>query len=351
MPRGIKTVKQTRRRRAAALLLVLLTLAVLAFIVTEIISAASGRLEWETQRTESDVLRREAFSALEATLGVLGAFQRLDGALYGPAQGWGTPLKLAAFEAGDGVTVAVTLRDESGYYGISAMDTFELRRYFEDLGFAETQAQSMADCLADWTDTGDTPRANGAERESYTDGVAPPNRPLQSLDELRHVQGFAEAFFNEDGTGNESWSKLTGSVSLLSGSALPNINTAPEAVLDVLATRHSFDAPGLLAARSGSGSINGQTTVYRSASDLGRSGIPVSLGSSVSFSCSRLRVIVRATRGPASLVVDTLLDTAGGGSSATVANPGGRRGNAAAVAQNQYPFAILRQRVNARLQD
>jgi type II secretory pathway component PulK len=321
------------------LLLVLVTLALLAFVVAQIISAATQRLLWEAQRTEHDALRREAFSALEATLGVLGAFQRIDGALYGPAQGWGDPLSQVGFTAAGGITVTVTLRDESGYFGLASMDSFSLRRYFQDLGFSENQASSLGDCLLDWTDEGDGVRTNGAERESYPEGIAPPNRPLQSLDELRYVQGFADAFFNADGTGNEYWEKLTGSVSLLGNTALPNINTAPAAVLEVLATRHTFDASSIISSRDGTGNIGGTTAVYRNASDLGRAGIPVALGEAVSFNCARLRIITRATKGDVVLVVDTLLNTAGGGAG------GGGAGN------TQYPFTILNQRVNARLQD
>jgi type II secretory pathway component PulK len=331
--------RRSARRRAAALVLVLVTLASLAFVVTEIIASATHRLQWESQRARHDALRAEAFSALEATLAVLGAFARMDGALYGPAQGWGEPLEMARFApSDDSVSVSLSLRDESGYYGLPALaaDTFSARRLFQDLGLAETQARSLADCLADWVDEGDGARLNGAERDSYPAGVAPPNRPVQNLDELRLVQGFAEVFFDADGAGTELWERFAAAISLIGASARPNINTAPPAVLEILAARHAFNPDAITAARDGSGSINGAGAVFRNASDLGRSGITAALGDAVSFTCTRLRVIIRVSAGGATVVLDTLLDTSAGGGNATT---------------TQFPFAVLQQRVNALLQE
>lgn len=303
-----------RHHPGAALLLVLASLALLAFVVTEIIAAATVRLTWEAQRSQQHTLRREAFSALEATLGVLGAFAQIDGALFGPAQGWANPLEMARFEPGGGIKVTVELRDESGLYGLQALaeNTVVARRFFQDLGIDESQAQALADCLADWTDADDAVRANGAERDNYSNDIAPPNRPVQTLDELRLVHGFAEAFFNTNGTGNPLWERFSKSVSLLGTTASPNINTAPEAVLEVLAGRHSFDAQAVLAARDGSSNINGTTLIFRNAGDLGRLNLPPALGGAVSFTCSQLRVIVRASKGDASVVVDSLLNNANG---------------------------------------
>ncbi|MDR3229358.1 MAG: general secretion pathway protein GspK [Puniceicoccales bacterium] len=330
--------RRSRRRTAAALILALVFLAFLAFIVAEIVAAASMRLVWENERGQHDELRREAFSALESTLGVLASFSRIDGALYGPAQGWGDPLAMAGHSAIGGVKVSVTLRDETGYYSLPALlaDTFLLRRYFEDIGVGESQAQSLADCLADWTDEGEAARANGAERESYTEEIAPPNRPVQSLDELRLVQGFDEVFF-EDGVGNDLWRLLTSSVTLVGASARPNINTAPRAVLEVLAERHNVDPDSVITARdSGTGAVSasGNSLVFRNAADLGRSGFPVAMAESVSFNCVRLRVITRASRGNTTFVLDTLLDVSG-----------------AAATTVSFPYTILQQRVNAFLQE
>ncbi|MDR1498195.1 MAG: general secretion pathway protein GspK [Puniceicoccales bacterium] len=326
-------------RRATIIILVLVSFASLAFVVTEIIAAATARLQWENQRTRHDALRTEAFSALETTLAVLGAFARIDGTLYGPAQGWSDPLEFANFSVGDDATsVTISLHDESGCYGLPALaaDTFASRRFFQDLGISETQAYSLADCLADWTDAGDTARLNGAERDRYPEGVAPPNRPVQNLDELRLVQGFAETFFDDAGNGNELWEHFSAAISLVGSSARPNINTAPAAVLDILASRYAFTPEAIIAAREGSSNIGGTGTIYRNAADLGRAGFPVALADAVSFSCTRLRVIARASSGGVSVVVDTLLDTSAGG------------GNASTT---QFPFAIIQQRVNALLQE
>lgn len=322
------------RRPAVALLLVLAMLAMLGFMVTQFVAGAEQRLAWESQRAEQDLLRRNAFSALETSLSVLGAFQRIDGALYGPAQGWGDPLGFAGFVPEGGVEVSVKLRDESGFYGINSMESFGLRRFFQDMGIAESRARDLSDCLQDWTDTNKAARMNGAEEESYQNGIAPPNRPLRNMTEFRLIRGFAEVFFDgEDGEGNDLWRLLSGSVSLLGTMSNPNINTAPKEVLEVLANRYSFDPESLLAARSGASSISGGGTVFRNAGDLGRNSFPVELGNSVSFICVNLRVIVLARKADAVLVVDTLLSTSGGN----------QAGN------SQFPFTITQQRVNASL--
>ncbi|MDR2982646.1 MAG: general secretion pathway protein GspK [Puniceicoccales bacterium] len=322
------------RRPAAALLLVLVMLALMAFIVTQIIASAEQQITWEAQRSEDDVLRRNAFSGLEVTLSVLGAFRQIDGTLYGPAQGWGDPLALAGFSGSDGVEVSVTITDESGYYGISSMDVFTLRRYFEDLGFGADHAQILTNCLLDWTDPDSNERINGAEEGSYPYGIAPPNRPLKSLSELKLIKGFEEAFFNGDGTGNDAWQKLVGSVSLLGTSARPNINTAPREVLEILSLRYGIDPETVLSMRDGGGNLSGSGTVYRNAGDLGRASLPVEMGNYVSFNCTRIRIVSRATKGDVSMIVDTLLDTS----------------NTSAARNNQFPFAITQQRVNALLQ-
>ena len=321
------------RRRAVALLLVLAMLALLGFMVTEYVAAAERRLTWESQRSGQDVLRRNAFSALETTLSVLGTFQRIDGALYGPAQGWEEPLEFAGFVSEDGVEVSVELRDETGYYGINSMSAFQLRRFFQDMGVGESQASEMADSLLDWIDTNTAVRTNGAEEESYANGIAPPNRPIRDLSELQLIKGFSNVFFESEGEGNELWALLRGSVSLFASTGAPNINTAPREVLQLLGTRHGFDPESLLSARSGESSLGGGGVVFRNAGDLGRQSLPVAMGSSVSFTCVKLRVIVRAKKGGAVLVVDTLLDTANGNQART----------------NQYPFTVLQQRVNSLL--
>ncbi len=330
----MKNRPHQNRRPAVALLLVLGMLAMLGVMVTQFVAGAEQRLTWEAQRAEQGLLRRNAFSALETSLSVLGAFQRIDGSLYGPGQGWGDPLTFAGFVPEGGVEVSVELRDESGFYGINSMDSFSLRRFFQDLGIAESRARDLSDCLQDWTDSNTTVRMNGAEEESYQNGIAPPNRALRSVSELRLIRGFSEIFFSgEGGEGNDLWRLLRGSVSLLGTASNPNINTAPREVLEVLATRYNFDPDSLIAARSGEANISGGSIVFRNAGDLGRNSFPAELGNAVSFTCANLRVIVRARKADASLTIDTLLSTTGG----------------TQARNNQFPFTITQQRVNALL--
>ncbi len=325
-----------RRRPAVALLLVLVMLAMLAAVTTQIVASATRQIAWEAQRGRDDILRANAFSALEVTLSVLAAFRQADGALYGPAQGWSDPLAVAGFSGTDGVEVSVRIIDETGKFGISSMSATALRRYFEDLRISG-DASALADCLLDWTDADDNARLNGGERDAYSDDVVPPNRPLKSFDEIRLIKGFKEAFgLGEDDAGDsgapDAWRLFKGSVSLLGNASQPNINTASPETLEVLAQRGGFDFNAVLNARGGE-NVGGTARVYRNAGDLALDGLPSSLGNRVGFTCLELRIITRASKGDAALVTDTLVTLS--------ASPGGT---------SNFPFTIARQRVNAMLQ-
>lgn len=81
----------------------------------------------------------------------------------------------------------------------------------------------LADALADWTDTDDVARPRGAEQAWYADrrpALAPTNRPLGTLGELRAVRGFTPAVL----------ARLRPFVSV-AGEGRVNPNTAPREVL------------------------------------------------------------------------------------------------------------------------
>ncbi|MBU5635719.1 type II secretion system minor pseudopilin GspK [Geomonas sp. Red69] len=143
---------------------------------------------------------------------------------------WAKPQSL---DAGNG-TVTVTIEEESGKLDLNAAtsqtgtpDPFQkdaLLRLFDNLKLS----RDLYDPLADWVDTDDTPRPNGAEK-NYYGTLKPPHLvhsdKLDTLEELALVKGYTP----------EVLAKLRGLVTVYgvaNGTAAQiNINTAPKEVL------------------------------------------------------------------------------------------------------------------------
>jgi len=69
------------------------------------------------------------------------------------------------------------------------------QRLFETWGLPSTEARTLADSIADWTDPDDRPRRQGAERDVYTTLNRPDfpfNRPFDNLNDLLLVRGADE---------------------------------------------------------------------------------------------------------------------------------------------------------------
>ncbi|QXE89421.1 type II secretion system minor pseudopilin GspK [Geomonas subterranea] len=134
-------------------------------------------------------------------------------------------------------TVSIAIEEESGKLDLNAAtsqtgtpDPFQkdaLLRLFDNLKLS----RDLYDPLADWVDTDDTPRPNGAEKNYYGALKTPllvHNDKLDTLEELALVKGYTP----------EVLAKLRGLVTVYgvangtsASAALININTAPKEVL------------------------------------------------------------------------------------------------------------------------
>ncbi len=86
---------------------------------------------------------------------------------------------------------------------------------------------SLAETLADWIDSDDSPRKEGAEDNDYYSQLSPPytskGGPLSSVEELYLVKGY----------GKEEMKRLSGFVTVYTDGKV-NINTAPLEVIEAL---------------------------------------------------------------------------------------------------------------------
>ena len=279
------------------------------------------RLVEGESRSQRVTLRADAESALAVAQARLAEFQSDPGGIYvnsadleriaaDPLAGWTPP---------DGAVVSVKIRDEGGLFNLNTTNTIALKNLFMDAGVSDTRAAALADCLADWVNTGNNARPLGAGFGAYDSPALPADRPLRVFGELRRVQGF-DIFFNDDGTPNDLGRQLavvTTCVSpvmpvSLSTSPLPNINTASEDFLNLLASHATFDVSGTLAFRTPLNYPDDRSHpgVFRSAGDLTRVNASADLIARVAFASRGVRVIVTASKGDLRYTIDAVL-TAG----------------------------------------
>lgn len=85
--------------------------------------------------------------------------------------------------------VTVTLQDLRSLVSLNIIDRNIARAVFGKLGAAPKQQDVILDSLADWKDSDDLARLNGAESADYKNTGGPRNGYLQSVSEVRYVQG------------------------------------------------------------------------------------------------------------------------------------------------------------------
>ena len=297
-------------RRGVALILVLGFIALLGIMVAGLMSTLGTRLVEGEKVFQRGSLRTDAESAIEVARARLSRYEidatgirlnsvDLDQIATDPLDGW-VPR--------DGSTVKVKIRDESGFYSINSTNTQALQNLFQDMGLGDSRATSLADCLADWIDSDDSARAEGAESTDYGVPGLPADRPLKSFSELRRVRGF-DIFFNDDGSPNELGTDLNAAVTFLDAGPYPDINGAPENVLRTLATRTGLDTSAVISHRTPLNYPDDRrhSGVYRDAGELGATGAPIELSQRVSYAARTIRIIVTVTKGDLKYVVDALL--------------------------------------------
>lgn len=237
-------------RRGAVLLLVLVIIAIAATAILSFTERALSEISGEGYYAQRDLLRGDAYSALEATLGVLNEFKAIDGALYSPAQGWSDPLGYAGLVPREGLEIEVEFSDENSRLPLLAGDTAEpwLLVLFTDLGFQSDETAVLTDSLLDWIDEDDDPRLLGAESQEYLRSDLPhtaANRMPTRLEELSAAIGWNHLMFTETGQPTARFEEFKRLVSVYSSGPI-NMNTASEPVLRATG---AFSEPELNAVR------------------------------------------------------------------------------------------------------
>src|SRR3954469_2290892 len=100
-------------RQGSVLVIVMVTIIFAVFTLVVFMDKASNDLLVEQRDAEARRLRREAYSALEATLAVLEDFRQVDNGLHSPAEGWGDPLGFMGYVPTEDRTVEIAFEDES----------------------------------------------------------------------------------------------------------------------------------------------------------------------------------------------------------------------------------------------
>jgi len=299
------------------IVLVLLFVVLLTFVVVAFLEDATSRIRYYGLFHNRDDLRVDAYSALEISLAVVNQYREIEGALWGPGQGWGDPLGVVGFRPSHAAGVTVTFEDESARLPLQSLDYDTLLVLFRTLGFDLPQAQSLADGLLDWQDEDDLRRLSGFDGDDYLDmdpPYRPANAPVQSWDEFRLIKPFNTLFWDEDGIPVPEWQQFRSAVSLFHKGAV-NVNHASPLVLELLQEKGVLDVRSFDAFRAGPDGIpgTGDDRLLRGANP----DFPLGEGAQVSSQIELLRVRVEAVRGEARFMLEALVTWAG-------ANPGAR---------------------------
>lgn len=299
-------------QRGAVLIIVLASILLLSAVVVAFMSEALIKIKYYGLFHNNDDLRVEAYSALETTLAVLNQFQEVDKALYGPQQGWADPLAYAGFTTPDGIEARVVqITDESGKIPLASASEELLFQLFLTLDFEFSEAEHLRDTLMDWMDADDDKRLDGYDSADYED-LDPPylaaNAPLQTWDELRLIEGFRQAFWDEEGQPLPVLNDFKTAVSLYHTGRI-NVNAAGPLVLETLYDMGEIPDPQFI-----SDYQNGPDRTPGTEDDLTlREANESLLGESslVTVSSSSFWVEVEARRGDASCVLSTLVTWSG----------------------------------------
>lgn len=207
-------MRKRQQQTGSVLLIVLWTAALLTILVTAMASKVrlSARTAFNNQlaaddytqmmsalnSAEMDILLERMSSPLDAPIETNSEGELLDRSLRFD----GRPLRLS-YPTPDGMVVRII--NHSGMINLNRIPRASMQLLIEkrlqDITGEEVDAEEVQDLLAawtDWTDLNDLEGINGAEREFY-EALDPPYLPrnnpeLDSINELRHIRGFAELF-------------------------------------------------------------------------------------------------------------------------------------------------------------
>jgi general secretion pathway protein K len=101
----------------------------------------------------------------------------------------------------DGITLTVTVTDESGKVDINVADLALLQRLFLQMGLAPAEAQQLAGAIVDWRDPDALVSAGGGgEARDYRGAglpYGPANRPFTQVSDVQRVLGMRHALYRQ----------------------------------------------------------------------------------------------------------------------------------------------------------
>jgi len=303
---------RTSGKDGSIIVLVLLFVVLLTFVVIAFLEDATARIKYYGLFHNRDDLRVDAYSAMEITLASINQYREIEGALWGPAQGWGNPLVEAGFSPANATDVSVSFVDESGKLPLTSMALEDWLLFFEVLGFDLPEREALSDGLLDWMDEDDVRNLNGFDGEDYEDldpPYRPANGPIQSWDEFRLIHPFHELFFNETGDPLPVFQRFRESVSLFHTGDI-NINGAPDTVLNYFEEKGFLDLRRFLDYRDGADGIPG-TEDDRLLRPEANAGLLSEEAAGLGTEITLLRVLVRAQRGEARFDLEAMVTWSG----------------------------------------
>lgn len=308
-------LRSLRRRDGLILVAVLGFVFLMAVFVTQFMELATRQMRMRAIELSRTDLRTTAYSALEVTLAVMAEFQEIDDGLHRPSQGWGNPIEYAELAWPEGVTIRVSIEDETGRIPLDPLDEETLRELLDILEIDYSDVDIMVDSLIDWTDENDTYRLNGAEDDYYQKEdppYLPANGPLTSFDTLSKIRGFKDVMFDEDGVPNELYYRFIAAVSLHNESKI-NINTAPADVISAFSGESNVNNDQFFDFMSGQDRETGNSDdeIIRSADDLSGSGFNGNTDN-IGYDVSIARVRVEVVAGEKQFSLVALVDTGAG---------------------------------------
>lgn len=329
-------------RRGVILLSVFGFILLMAIFVIQFLDQVALQARQQFKTSARIDLRPQAYAALEVALGVLHEFGEIDGGLKAPAQGWSNVMAYAGIEWPEGITVSADIEDLGGKLNINAVPRTEMATLFDQMDIDLSDAETMIDALTDWIDDdGPLFKLNGAEADWYEDeGLdrLPDNAPLTSLDTLKHIRGWREVFFNEDGEPDAQFATIRDVFTVYDAGDI-NLNAVSGPLLQVLGEVHNFPPEFVTNYREG---LDGETgseddPYFAGPDDFDIAGIPTAAGGT---EMSLFIIDIAVSQGGRNFTLSALVSTQSG----EALNRTRRgRGNL------PYPFQILRLRENLPL--
>ncbi|WP_309397413.1 general secretion pathway protein GspK [Cerasicoccus maritimus] len=301
---------------AYLLIMVLVFLFLAAGITVSLSESMLRNIRSAATASARDDLRLTAFSAMEISLAALSEIKELDGKLHSPSQGWGDPISYSPVAWPANQNVTVTIADETGRIPLNPVDRERLQQFFDQLGIDYTTSEELIDAYLDWIDEDDLERLNGAEADYYerlSPPVTPPNQPIKSHDDFRYIKGYAEIFFNEDGSPNALFKQFKESTTFHHEYDV-NINSASPAVLGMLEENSGLDRRALEDLQYGLDGIPGtEDDGWPASSD----DITINSDAAVGYEAHVFRITVRVEQGGKQFQLSALVDDGSSSSSSS----------------------------------